>query len=299
MTAGIYILLRIGISGFTALAVLGVITIVGGGLVAWYGQDAKKIVALSTLSQLGLMVYTLASCRELLTINHLLTHAYFKSLLFICVGVLIHRCYGRQESRISSDNVSPRGSVVIGLSAVLRIRGLVATTGSGSKHQILDRFGSYGSLVPFVLFIVGRALTVLYSAKLIRSLCGYRAGYTAGGARSVSAPGVAPLVVGFLGGVTYYLVSYISRGAGHKHLIASPFFLVLFSVMLLSGGIARKRVRRFLWPGFASGAASFSFVGGTGGSVPATDKPPAFVFRGWVGAHSRVVGLTYLTSLLV
>ena len=142
VTAGIYILLRIGISGFTALAVLGVITIVGGGLVAWYGQDAKKIVALSTLSQLGLMVYTLASCSELLTINHLLTHAYFKSLLFMCVGVLIHRCYGRQEGRISSDNVSPRGSVIIGLSAVLRIRGLVATTGAGSKHQILDRFGS-------------------------------------------------------------------------------------------------------------------------------------------------------------
>jgi len=280
VTAGIYILLRIGISGFTALAVLGVITIVGGGLVAWYGQDAKKIVALSTLSQLGLMVYTLGSCRELLTVNHLLTHAYFKSLLFICVGVLIHRCYGRQESRISSDNVSPRGSVIVGLSAVLRIRGLVATTGAGSKHQILDRFGSCGSFVPFVLFVMGSTFTVLYSAKLIRSLCGYRTGYTAGGARSVSAPGVAPLVVGFLGGITYYLVSYISSGAGHIHLVGSPFFLVLVSVLLLSGGVARSRVRRFLWPGFASGVGSLRFMGGVGGSLPATDKPPAFVFSG-------------------
>ena len=286
-------------SGFTALAVLGVITMVGGGIVAWYGQDAKKIVALSTLSQLGLIVYTLASCSELLTINHLLTHAYFKSLLFICVGVLIHRCYGRQESRISSDNVSPRGSVIVGLSAVLSIRGLVATTGAGSKHQILDRFGSHGSLVPFLLFVVGSAFTVLYSAKLIRSLCGYRLGYTAGGVRSVSSPGVAPLVVGFLGGITYYLVSYISSGVGHTHLMSSPFFLVLVSVLLLSGGVARRRVRRFLWPGFASGAGSFGFVGGVGGSIPATDKPPAFAFSAWTGAQSTIVGLIYITSLLL
>ena len=299
VTAGIYILLRMGISGFTSLAVLGVITIVGGGLVAWYGQDAKKIVALSTLSQLGLIVYTLASCSELLTINHLLTHAYFKSLLFMCVGVLIHRCYGSQESRLSSDNVSPRGRVVVGLSAVLRIRGLVSTTGAGSKHQILDRFGSNGSLVPLVLFVIGSALTVLYRAKLVRSLCGYRVGYTSSGVRRVGAPGVAPLVAGFLGGMTYYFVSYMSSGAGHAHILGSPFFLVLVSVLLLSGGMIRRKIRRYLWPGFASGAGSFSFVGGTGGSSPTTDKPPAFLFSGWVGAQSRLVGLIYLISLLL
>lgn len=288
-----------GISGFTSLAVLGVITIVGGGLVAWYGQDAKKIVALSTLSQLGLIVYTLASCSELLTINHLLTHAYFKSLLFMCVGVLIHSCYGSQESRLSSDNVSPRGRVVVGLSAVLRIRGLVATTGAGSKHQILDRFGSHGSFVPLTLFVVGSALTVLYRAKLVRSLCGYRTSYTSCGARRVGAPGVFPLVAGFLGGMAYYLVSYMSSSAGHTHILGSPFFLVLVSVLLLSGGMIRRKIRRYLWPGFASGVGSFSFVGGTGGSSPATDKPPAFLFSGWVGAQSRLVGLIYLISLLL
>merc|ERR1712002_1079164 len=184
-------------------------------------------------------------------------------------------------------------------SAVLRIRGLVATTGAGSKHQILDRFGSLGSFVPFVLFVAGSALTVLYRAKLVRSLSGYRVAYTSSGVRSVGSPGVAPLAAGFLGGMAYYLVSYISSGAGHTHILTSPFFIVLVSVLLLSGGMIRRKIRRYLWPGFASGAGSFSFAGSTGGPSPTTDKPPAFLFSGWVGSHSRLVGLIYLVSLLL
>merc|ERR1712050_137299 len=159
-------------------------------------------------------------------------------------------------------------------------------------------FGSHGSLVPFALFVIGSALTVLYRAKLVRSLCGYRMGYTSSGARRVGAPGAAPLVAGFLGGMSYYLVSYISSGVGYTHILTSPFFLVLVSVLLLSGGMIRRKIRRYLWPGFASGAGSFSFAGGAGGSSPTTDKPPAFLFNGWVGSHSRLVGLIYLVSLL-
>ena len=60
VTAGIYLLIRIGLGGFSMLGVLGAVTMVGGGIVAWLGQDAKKIVALSTLSQLGLMVFSLS-----------------------------------------------------------------------------------------------------------------------------------------------------------------------------------------------------------------------------------------------
>merc|ERR1711990_447077 len=87
VTAGIFIILRLGFGGFTILSLIGLITMVGGGLVALLGQDAKKIVALSTLSQLGLITYSLSSCSEVLTLFHLLVHAYFKRLLFICVGV--------------------------------------------------------------------------------------------------------------------------------------------------------------------------------------------------------------------
>jgi len=280
VTAGVFILLRMGISGYTILAAVGAATMVGGGLVAWCGQDAKKIVALSTLSQLGLIVYTLATCSELLTINHLLTHAYFKSLLFMCVGVLIHRCYGRQESRLSSDSVSPRGRLVVGLTAVLRIRGLVATTGGGSKHIVLDRLGSQGSFFTFVFFLAGAVFTVLYRAKLLRSMRGYRSGSAACGASGVAAPGVFPLVVRFFSGMLYHLVSYTTPQVGQVHMPMSPFFVVLVVVLVWVGGSYRREASSYLWVGFAASAGSFRVVRVAGGSTPTTDKPPAFVFSG-------------------
>merc|ERR1711951_134761 len=86
----------------------------------------------------------------------------------------IHRCYGSQESRFSSDRVSPRARVLIGGTAALRMRGLVATTGARSKHMIMGGLEPAGALVSLALFVVGAAMTTLYSAKLLRSLGGYR-----------------------------------------------------------------------------------------------------------------------------
>jgi len=243
VTAGIYLILRIGMGGFVSLAVLGVVTMVGGGFVAWRGQDAKKIVALSTLSQLGLIVYTLAVCSELLAFNHLLTHAYFKRLLFICVGVLIHRCFGSQERRLSSDGVSPRGSVVIGAASVLRMMGLVATTGGGSKHVIIDSLGTWGGFISFGLFVVGSGLTILYSTKLLRSLGGYRVGYSATGASAVGSPGVGPLVVSLLVGVLFYFMSRLIIGANYIHHMSSPFFVCLIASFILWGSGSSTSVR--------------------------------------------------------
>jgi len=142
VTAGIFLLLRHGFAGFTLLSLVGSLTMVGGGIVALLGQDAKKIVALSTLSQLGLITYSLAMCSELLTLNHLLVHAYFKRLLFMCVGVLIHSTFGTQESRIGSDISSPRASLLLGTVSVFSMSGLVATSGARSKHMIMDRIGT-------------------------------------------------------------------------------------------------------------------------------------------------------------
>ena len=205
VTAGIFIILRLGFGGFTILSLIGLITMVGGGLVALLGQDAKKIVALSTLSQLGLMTYSLSSCSEVLTLYHLLVHAYFKSLLFICVGVLIHRTFGTQESRMGTDGSSPRGSLLLGLSSVIRIRGLVATSGAGSKHKLLERIGSSGGYISLAFLVIGRGFTVLYRGKLVRILSRVRSGRRASGCSSVDFWGVAPLVVRVALGRMFFL----------------------------------------------------------------------------------------------
>merc|ERR1719495_1657129 len=178
---------------------------VGGGIVALLGQDAKKIVALSTLSQLGLITYSLAMCSELLTLNHLLVHAYFKRLLFMCVGVLIHSTFGTQESRIGSDISSPRASLVLGIVSVFSISGLVATSGANSKHMLLDRLGTVSRTVTIALFVIGGVFTIIYRGKLIRVIGGLRSRVSPRGASGVNVPGVIPLIIRVRGCYIFYL----------------------------------------------------------------------------------------------
>ncbi len=70
------------------------------GIVAFYEVDIKKIIALSTLSQLGLMVFTLGLGAKMLCYYHLLVHALFKALLFLCAGCFIHGSFDNQDRRL-------------------------------------------------------------------------------------------------------------------------------------------------------------------------------------------------------
>jgi len=246
VTAGIFLLLRHGFAGFTLLSLVGSLTMVGGGIVALLGQDAKKIVALSTLSQLGLITYSLAMCSELLTLNHLLVHAYFKSLLFMCVGVLIHSTFGTQESRIGSDISSPRASLFLGTVSVFSISGLVATSGARSKHILLDRIGTVSRIGTVTLFVVGRVFTIMYRGKLIRVIGGLRSRVSPRGASGVSIPGVVPLLLRLGCGYIFNFCSPIVTGYVSMHMPSSPTFLVLVSLFIGVGFSAKWVIDRNL-----------------------------------------------------
>lgn len=69
------------------------------GLGANFEYDLKKIIALSTLRQLGVIIRTVGMGRPTFAFFHLLSHALFKALLFICAGILIHRCADYQDIR--------------------------------------------------------------------------------------------------------------------------------------------------------------------------------------------------------
>jgi len=239
VTAGIFLLLRHGFAGFTLLSLVGSVTMVGGGVVALLGQDAKKIVALSTLSQLGLITYSLAMCSELLTLNHLLVHAYFKRLLFMCVGVLIHSTFGTQESRIGSDITSPRASLFLGIVSVFSISGLVATSGARSKHMLMDRIGTVSRVATIALFVIGGVFTIIYRGKLIRVIGGLRSRVSPGGASGVNVPGVLPLLLRLGSGYIFYFCSPIVTGCVSMHMPSSPTFFVLVSLFMGVGFSAK------------------------------------------------------------
>jgi len=239
VTAGIFLLLRHGFAGFTLLSLVGSLTMVGGGIVALLGQDAKKIVALSTLSQLGLITYSLAMCSELLTLNHLLVHAYFKRLLFMCVGVLIHSTFGTQESRIGSDISSPRARLFLGIVSVLSISGLVATSGARSKHMLLDRIGTVSRIATITLFVIGGAFTIMYRGKLIRVFGGLRSRVSPRGACRVNHPGVVPLLLRIRCGYIFYFCTPIVTGCVSMHMPTSPVFFVIVTIFIGVGFFAK------------------------------------------------------------
>jgi len=246
VTAGIFLLLRHGFAGFTLLSLVGSLTMVGGGIVALLGQDAKKIVALSTLSQLGLMTYSLAVCSELLTLNHLLVHAYFKRLLFMCVGVLIHSTFGTQESRIGSDISSPRASLFLGTVSVFSISGLVATSGAGSKHMLLDRIGTVSSIATIAMFVFGSVFTIIYRGKLIRVIGGLRSRVSPTGASGVNVPGVGPLLLSLRSGYIFFFCSPMVTGNVRGHMPSSPTFFVLVPLFIGVGFSAKWVIDRNL-----------------------------------------------------
>jgi len=168
VTAGVYLLFRF-CSLFSSLLInVGIFTTLIAGLAAALECDTKKIIALSTLRQLGLIVTSLGLGARCLCFAHLNTHAAFKALLFLAIGSYIHSMYGSQESR-SVGLLHSNGPLilVVLVSACISICGLVFLSGWVSKEAILEsRFNNIVNLITLLLFYLGIGLTLVYSFRL-------------------------------------------------------------------------------------------------------------------------------------
>nr|QRW36404.1 NADH dehydrogenase subunit 5 [Sanfilippodytes adelardi] len=172
VTAGIYLLIRFNLV-FTEmmslyLLMIGVLTMFMAGLGANFEFDLKKIIALSTLSQLGLMMSILALGNFKLAFFHLLTHAMFKALLFMCAGCVIHNLKDTQDIRFMGNLMvhMPLTCMSMNISN-LALCGMPFLAGFYSKDLILE-FVSLSNLNIFMylLFFLSTGLTVCYSFRL-------------------------------------------------------------------------------------------------------------------------------------
>jgi len=140
------------------------------GLCACGEIDIKKIVALSTLSQLGVIMVGLGLALKSLRFFHLMTHAMFKALLFLCVGVGIHTVFGTQDFRRfrSITSTQPGPSALISV-ANLALLGFPFLAGFYRKDSILEGFYRAAQrLSGLVAFLMGVGLTAAYRFKLTR-----------------------------------------------------------------------------------------------------------------------------------
>nr|QNE85968.1 NADH dehydrogenase subunit 5 [Simulium ornatum] len=174
VTAGVYLLIRFNsllagnsLGGF--LLLVSGLTMFMAGLGANFEFDLKKIIALSTLSQLGLMMSILAMGFPKLAFFHLLTHAMFKALLFMCAGAIIHNMKNSQDIRFMGGLVYHMPMTVACLNtANLALCGMPFLAGFYSKDLILETvlLGNL-NLFSFFLYFFSTGLTVCYSFRLV------------------------------------------------------------------------------------------------------------------------------------
>lgn len=152
------------------ILVRGIITIIFAGLIALLEKDLKKVVALSTLSHLGLIITSCSLVGPLFGFFHLIIHAIFKALLFINIGYLIISRGHNQDRRLLRLNSNYLTISVI--FSLFRIIGFYFFNGFVSKDLIIFIILSFRkkNLVVSILIFTGFCLTVSYSIRFFARL---------------------------------------------------------------------------------------------------------------------------------
>jgi NADH-quinone oxidoreductase subunit L len=175
VTAGVYLVARASpifeaSDGILELAgILGAATLLVAGLVALVQTDIKRVIAYSTMSQIGYMFVGVGVGAYASGIFHLFTHAFFKALLFMAAGLVIHHLANEQDIRKMGGlkGVMPRTALAF-LIGSLALVGIAPLSGFFSKDPILAAAwvqGGYGYVL-FAAGLVGALLTGIYAFRL-------------------------------------------------------------------------------------------------------------------------------------
>ena len=175
VTAGVYLIARTHTVFELAphvqdiAAGIGAVTIIVAGLVALVQTDIKRVIAYSTMSQIGYMFVGVGVGAYASGMFHLMTHAFFKALLFMGAGIVIHALAGEQNIRKMGGlhRLLPKTYVMM-LIASLALIGFPLTSGFFSKDAILAGAlarGDYGGAL-WILGMIGALLTGLYTTRM-------------------------------------------------------------------------------------------------------------------------------------
>jgi NADH-quinone oxidoreductase subunit L len=175
VTAGVYMIVRTNVLYELApyvsdyVAITGAVTLFVAATIALVQEDIKRVLAWSTVSQIGYMIMGAGLGAYGSSMFHFLTHAFFKALLFLAVGVAIHALAGEQSlDRMGGLRRHLRVTNVTVLVGCLAISGVPPFSGFFSKDEILAAAWDAGSLGKFcsIVGLAGAALTALYMFRL-------------------------------------------------------------------------------------------------------------------------------------
>ncbi|MDP9023300.1 MAG: NADH-quinone oxidoreductase subunit L, partial [Actinomycetota bacterium] len=177
VTAGVFLIARLypvfaqSIAVMTTMAVIGTITLFVAGLVALVQDDIKRILAYSTVSQLGYMVAALGVGGYTAGIFHLFTHGFFKALLFLGAGSIIHAVHSNNLSDMGGLRKAMPTTFWTFIVGSLALAGLPLTAGFFSKDEILVSALAWGEAgfvigpIVFTVALLAAGITAFYMAR--------------------------------------------------------------------------------------------------------------------------------------
>jgi len=177
VTAGVFLVCRMSplyeasVTASTVVTCVGALTALFAATVATTQNDIKRVIAYSTCSQLGFMFFAAGSGAYGAAMFHLFTHAFFKALLFLCAGSVIHAMHHEQDMRFYGGlrKAIPLTFIAM-LIGTIAITGVNFTAGYYSKDAVLFAAfenGSNASRTAFFVGIFASTLTSFYSWRLI------------------------------------------------------------------------------------------------------------------------------------
>jgi NADH-quinone oxidoreductase subunit L len=299
VTAGVYMIGRNAVIFSHAPITLDVVAIVGcvtalmAGTIGLVQNDIKRVLAYSTVSQLGYMFLAMGVGAFAGGIFHLYTHAFFKALLFLGSGAVIHALHGEQDLRymggLKKDLPITYWTFLVG---TLAIAGVPLLSGFFSKDEILWRTYASGHTVLYALAVLTAFLTATYMFRLL---------YLAFFGERRTAPAAD---------------SHGAHGHGHDHapghgahLHDAPPAMAIALVVLAIGSVAAGYVgvpaslhgsnqwEHFLAPSFEAPTV-VAIEGGLSLAIPATDTRPAADAAAEEGSTGTELGLMGLSVLV-
>jgi NADH-quinone oxidoreductase subunit L len=259
VTAGVYMIGRNAVlfshapQTLTIVAVIGTATALMAGTIGLVQNDIKRVLAYSTVSQLGYMFLAMGVGAYASGIFHLYTHAFFKALLFLGSGAVIHALHGEQDLRhmggLRRELPITYWTFVIGAVA---IAGIPPFAGFFSKDEILFHTYAEGHTVLWIVGLLTALLTAVYMFRLV---------FLAFHGTRHSAPEHRAPVTEHPSPITHH-----STPGGHLHDAppAMAFALIVLAVGSVVAGLAGLggRFEHFLEPSFAPQAAEAAAEGG-------------------------------------